>query len=41
MKNKKEFKKYPVRIPTAKPTVWFKDKKKYNRKVKYKSNYEY
>jgi len=36
----KKFKKYSVRIPTAKPTIWHKDKKKYNRKKKYGVKYE-
>jgi len=37
----KKIKKLPVRIPTAPPTVWHKDKTTYNRIVKHKSGYPY
>ena len=37
MKKEKKFKKYSVRIPTAKATVWHKDKSKYSRKRKHKN----
>ena len=33
---KQKEKKLPVRIPTAKPTEWHKDKKRYSRKKKHK-----
>ena len=31
-------KKLPIRIPTAKPTEWHKDKSKYSRKRKHKGD---
>jgi hypothetical protein len=38
-KRDRNFEKYPVRIPTAKATEWHKNKKRYNRKEKYKKIY--
>lgn len=31
---------HPARIPTAKPTVWHRDKRRYNRKPKHRRNHE-
>jgi hypothetical protein len=30
-----------IRVPTPKPTEWHRDKKKYNRKEKYRRDYGY
>ena len=39
MQRKVKKAKYPCRVPTAKPTEWHKDKKRYNRKEKHRRDY--